>query len=37
MCLYEFIRDIILEYEPNSKDEFEVMDKIHDEICPFHP
>ena len=29
MCLYQFIRDIILEYEPNSKDEFDVLDPFH--------
>ncbi len=26
--LYKFIRDIILKYEPNADDEFEVLDKI---------
>ncbi len=37
MCLYEFIKSIVLGSEPDSDDEFAVMDKIHDEICPFHP
>ena len=32
MCLYQFIRDIILEYEPNSDDEFAVLDQIHGEM-----
>ena len=34
MCLYQFIRDIILEHEPDSKDEFEVLDHIHDNLFP---
>ena len=34
MCLYEFIKKIILENEPNSKDEFEVLDQIHDNLFP---
>ena len=34
MCLYQFIRDIILEYEPNSDDEFAVLDQIHDNLFP---
>ena len=34
MCLYEFIRDIILAHEPNSDDEFEVLDQIHDNLFP---
>ena len=34
MCLYQFIRDIILAHEPNSKDEFEVLDQIHDNLFP---
>ena len=37
MCLYEFIKRIVLGNEPDSDDEFAVLDKIHDEICPFHP
>ena len=37
MCLYEFIKSIVLGREPDSDDEFAVMDKIHDEICPFKP
>lgn len=32
MCLYEFIKKIILENEPNSKDEFDVLDQIHDSL-----
>lgn len=36
MCLYQFIRDIILEHEPDSNDEFEVLDQIHDNLFP-HP
>ncbi len=27
-AIYKFIRDIILKYEPNSNDEFAVLDKI---------
>lgn len=34
MCLYLFIRDIILEHEPDSKDEFEVLDQVHDNLFP---
>ena len=34
MCIYQFIRDIILEHEPDSKDEFEVLDQIHDNLFP---
>lgn len=34
MCLYEFIKSIIMEHEPNSADEFEVLDKIHDKLHP---
>lgn len=26
--IYDFIKGIISEHEPNSKDEFEVLDKI---------
>ena len=37
MCLYGFIKSIVLGSEPDSDDEFAVLDKIHDEICPFHP
>lgn len=37
MCLYEFIKSIVLGSEPDSDDEFAVMDKIHDKICPFNP
>lgn len=37
MCIYEFIKSIISKHEPDSDDEFAVMDKIHDAICPFHP
>lgn len=32
MCLYEFIRSIVLGSEPDSKDEFEVLDQIHGEM-----
>ena len=34
MCLYLFIRDIILAHEPDSDDEFEVLDQIHDKLHP---
>lgn len=34
MCLYEFIRSIVLGSEPDSKDEFEVLDQIHDNLFP---
>lgn len=34
MCLYEFIKSIILEHESDSDDEFAVLDKIHDKLHP---
>lgn len=34
MCLYEFIKSIILEHEHDSDDEFAVLDKIHDKLHP---
>ncbi len=32
--IYDFIKSIISEHEPNSKDEFEVLDKIFDIFKP---
>ena len=32
MCLYEFIRDIILAHEPDSDGEFAVLNQIHGEM-----
>ncbi len=34
MCLYEFIKSIVLKYEPDSEDEFAVLDKVHDVLHP---
>ena len=31
MCLYEFIKSIVLGSEPDSDDEFAVMDKIQED------
>ncbi len=32
ICLYDFIKNIILENEPDSKDEFEILDIVHDNL-----
>ena len=34
MCLYECIKSIVLGSEPDSDDEFEVLDQIHDKLHP---
>ena len=34
MCLYEFIKSIVLGSAPDSDDEFAVLDKIHDKLHP---
>lgn len=32
VCLYDFIKNIILENEPDSNDEFEILDIVHDNL-----
>lgn len=39
MCgIYHLVKSIVLKHEPNSGDEFEVLDRVHDAIiknCPY--
>ena len=32
ICLYDFIKNIILDNEPDSKDEVEILDIVHDNL-----